>query len=192
MRKLFAFITIILMSVINIWYVYLIICGEIHPTLMTWVMFCIAVGLSFATYWSSEKHNLLDNACNTVDLVSVVVITVAIIFFGKDIRFNINTIEIICILLSLVILFFWIITKKHVTSNMLLQVVMSIAYFPTLYQLWVATVSSEPLITWSVLWLTSITGIITAILGKDKLAMIYSSRSFVFITIMLILIVRLL
>ncbi|HEY5588455.1 MAG TPA: hypothetical protein VIK86_05800 [Candidatus Paceibacterota bacterium] len=191
MRKLFAFITIILMTFTNIWYVHLIVSGIIHPTLMTWVMFCVAVILSFATYWSSEKHSFLNNACNTVDLISVIVITSTIIFFGKDVRFNINMIEIICIALSLVILFFWRITRKHETSNMLLQIVMSIAYLPTFYQLWVAYESSESLITWSVMWFASITGVTTGILGKDKLATIYSFRSFLLISILIILILRL-
>lgn len=191
MKKIFAFMTIVLMAGTNIWYVYLIICGKVHPTFMTWVIFCIAVLLSFATYWSSEKHSFLDNICNTVDLISVVVITASIIFFGKNIRFNINTFEVICILLSLIILFFWRMTKKHETSNMFLQVVMSIAYFPMFYQLWTSSKSSESLATWSILWFASIFGVLTGIFGKDKLAVIYSGRSLLMISILILLIFRL-
>lgn len=191
MKRLFAFMTVILMAGTNIWYVYLIISGVIHPTLMTWVMFCIAVFLSFATYWSSKKHSFLDNICNTVDLISVVVITTSIIFFGKNIRFSVNAFEIICIVLSLVILFFWRMTKKHETSNMFLQVVMSIAYFPMFYQLYNSSTSSESLTTWSILWVASIFGVLTGYFGKDKLAIIYSGRSLIMISILIMLIFRL-
>jgi len=190
LKKLFAFITVILMSITNTWYIYLVIGGKINPTLITWVIFCIAVGLSFATYWSSEKHGFLDNVCNTVDLISVFIITGVIIFLGKNIRFNINTFEIICILLSLMILFFWRITKKHEISNMFLQIVMTIAYFPTFYHLWNASASSESVITWGLLLLASITGVATGILGKDKLAVIYSTRSLIMVSIMIFLILR--
>ena len=172
------------------WYIYLVIYGKIHPTLMTWIIFCIAVGLSFATYWSSEKHGFLDNVCNTVDLISVFVITTVIIFFGENIRFNINTFEIICIILSLIILCFWRISKKHEVSNMFLQVVMTIAYFPTFYQLWNTSVSTESVITWGILFLASISGVATGVLGKDKLAIIYSTRSLVMVSIMIFLILR--
>jgi len=191
LKKLFAFTTVILMAGTNIWYVYLIINGVIHPTLITWVMFCIAVFLSFATYWSSKKHSFLDNICNTVDLISVIVITASIIFFGKNVRFNVNAFEAICILLSLVILFFWRMTKKHETSNIFLQVVMSIAYFPMFYQLYNSSTSSESLVTWGILWFASISGVLTGLFGKDKLAVIYSGRSLVMISILIILIIRL-
>ena len=187
---MFAFGTAILMTVTNIWYIYLIIMGRIHPTFMTWVIFSVAVGLSFATYWSSEKHSFLNNICNTVDLISVFVITTIIVIFGENIRFNINTFEMICILLSMMILFFWRITKRHEVSNIFLQIVMTIAYFPTFYQLWSATVSSESVITWGILLLASITGVMTGVLGKDKLAIIYSTRSLVMVSILIVLILR--
>lgn len=190
MKKLFALVTFGLMLVMNFWYCDLIIKGEIHPTLMTWVIFSVAVSLSLGTYWSSGNHNLLSGICNITDTVLVLIVTLIIIFFGKNVRFEINTFEIICIILALIILVFWRITKAHEVSNLFLQGVMVIAYFPTFYQLWGALTTSESLVTWSISWLISFLGIITAVLGRDKLAIIYSTRALVMITIMIFLILR--
>jgi hypothetical protein len=190
LKKLFALVTFGLMLVMNFWYCYLVVKGEIHPTLMTWIIFSIAVSLSFGTYWASENHNLISGVCNTTDTVLVLIVTFIIVFFGKNVRFEINTFEIICIILALIILVFWRITKEHEKSNLFLQGVMVIAYLPTFYQLWGASVTSESLKTWGINWLISLLGIITAVLGKDKLAIIYSTRALIMITILIFLILR--
>jgi hypothetical protein len=189
-KMLFAFITAALMSTSCLWYVYLTITGNIHPTLMTWVMFFIAVSLSFLTYRSTKNNNLLDNVCNTIDLFSVTLTLIFIVFFGKNIRFSLNLFEVICIIFSLVVLIFWKITKAHEVSNMMLQIIMTVAYFPTFYQLWSAAEPTESLMTWGIVWVYSLTGVITGLIAKNKLAVIYSFRSLILVTVIMILILR--
>jgi len=190
LKKLFAFITIVLMIIANVWYSFLTVKGVIHPTLMTWVIFIIAASLSFATYLSSEKHNLLNNICNTGDVFLVLAVTVVIICFGKDVRYRVNIFESLCLFLSLVIFIFWKITKSPVLSNILVQAIMVMAYFPTFYHLWSASETSESPIAWGFSCFYALTGLITGILGKDRLAIIYSARSLAMMSIMLYLILR--
>ncbi len=191
MKKLFASIAVILILGMGALYCINIIKGSVQPTLMTWVIWCIAVSLSFGTYWSSQKHDWVDNISNTIDLLFVSVITFVVIFFGKNIRFNINIFEAICILSSLVVLVFWRITKSHEKSNIFLQIVMVIAYFPTFYNLWNATEISESLLSWILNWGGAFSGLITALLSKDRLAIIYALRALVMLTVMIFLILRL-
>lgn len=179
------------MIISNIIYCVFIIKGSVHPTLMTWILFFFAVSLSFGTYWSSGKHSFLNNICNTGDLISVLLIIVIIVFWGKNIRFNINILEIICILFSFIILIFWRVTKSHEISNIFLQVIMIIAYFPTFHQLWISYKSSESIIYWILVLFSGISGFITGTLVKDPLAMIYSGRSVVMVFILIFLILRL-
>lgn len=191
MKRVFVLTTIILMLVANIFYCYLIIKGLVHPTLMTWLMFFFAVSLSFGTYVSSPKHNIWNNICNTIDLILVLAVTIIIIFWGQDIRFSINIFEVMCILFSFFILIFWRITKSHIISNILLQVIMTIAYFPTFFQLYHSSQNSESFTYWSVALFAGISGLITGILGKDKLAILYSGRSVAMMVILIILMLRL-
>lgn len=190
MKKIFVLTTIILMLVSNTFYCLFIVKGLAHPTLITWIIFFLAVGLSFVTYVSSPKHNIWSNICNTIDLVLVFVVTIIIIFWGQNIRFSINIFEIMCILFSFIILIFWRITKSHEVSNVFLQIIMTIAYFPTFYQLYNSSENSESLVYWTIALLAGICGFITGLLGKDNLAMLYSGRSVAMITILLILILR--
>lgn len=189
-KVLFASVTGIFMLISCLWYVYLVIIGKIQPPLMIWVMFFVVVSLSFLTYRSTKNNNLLDNVCNTIDLVTVTLILIFIILFGKNIRFNLNLFEFICIAFSFVILFFWKITKTHELSNMMLQIIMTVAYFPTFYQLWGSSEPTESWITWSIVWVYSLTGLLTGLMAKNILAIIYSFRSLVLVTIILILILR--
>ena len=180
-----------LMLCMNTWYGISTIQGSIHPTLIMWIIFCVAVSLSYGTYYSSKNHNWLNNITNSADLIFVWTITIIIIFLGKNIRFDVNIVEILCLFSSLVILIFWRITKFHKTSNIFLQIVMVIAYLPTFYQLLNVSETTESLVAWFFNWFASIAGIITARLGNDKLATIYATRSFIMISIMIALILRL-
>ena len=173
----------------DVLYCYFAIKGVTHPTLMTWVMFFIAIVLSFSTYWSSQNHDLLSNICNAGDLILVLGVIIVIAVFCKNVRFSINNTEIICLSMSFVVLIFWKITKAHELSNIILQIIMVIAYFPTFYQILKVSEISESPITWGVTWISALLGFITAKLGKDKLAMIYSGRSLVMISILLFILV---
>lgn len=191
MKKLFAIVTIILMVTSQTWYSYLAVKGITHPTLMTWIIFFVAVSLSFSTYWSSKKHDLLSNICNTADIILVFAVIIVVVFFCNNVRFSMNLFEVICLLLSIVILIFWRITKTHELSNIFIQIIMVIAYFPTFYHLWTVSGTSESIVAWSISWLAALSGVVTGLFGKDKLAIIYSGRSLLMITILLILILRL-
>lgn len=191
MKKFFAVITIFIMVTADVWYCYLAIKGVTHPTLMTWVIFLLAIVMSFSTYWSSENHDLLSNICNVGDLILVFLVIIVVSVFCENVRFSINKTEIICLSLSFIVLIFWRITKAHELSNIFIQVIMVIAYFPTFYQVLNFSGMSESPVTWGITWFSALFGVITGILGKNKLAIIYSGRSLVMISILLVLIWRL-
>ncbi len=190
-KMIFAVITAVLIAVNAFWYVYFIIQGNIHPTLMTWIMFLVTVSLSLWTYRSTKNNNIFDNVCNTVDLFAVILTLIFIILFDKRVRFSLNAVEVFCILFSILILFFWRITKRHELSNILLQIIMVVAYFPMFYQLWNATEPTESLINWSISVAFSLFGVLTGIIAKNRLAILYSLRALILGLIVIILILRL-
>jgi hypothetical protein len=171
-------------------YVYLIVQKEIHPALATWVLFCVAVSLSFRTYWSSKKHSIVGNVGNFVDLILVWIILVGIFLFGENNSFLFRPFEIGCLVASGIILLFWVLSKKHLLSNLLLQVIMTVAYFPTIYNLWYATKNTESFSVWCVWLVGGLASLVIAVLKKDTLGIVYSSRAFVLVLIILILMLR--
>jgi len=190
-KKFFLFLAIGAQIFNTSWYSISTFKGLIQPTIITWLMFGLATSLSFWTYWASGKHTWKSNIANFLDVISVFIAILVIIFLGHNIRFNVNPFEIVCIILCLIILVFWRITKSHEKSNILLQVIMMLAYIPTYYQLWNASESTEPLITWLMNWIMSLSSLILAIKNKDKLAIIYPGRALVMLSIMIFLILRL-
>ena len=171
-------------------YVYLVAQKEIYPALTTWILFCVAVSLSFRTYWSSRKHSIVGNLANFVDLILVWIILVGILLFGQNVNLIFRPFEIWCLISSGIVLLFWILSKKHLLSNLLLQVIMTVAYFPTIYNLWYATNNTESFSVWCVWLIGGFTSLIIAILKKDTLGIVYSSRAFVLVSIILILMLR--
>jgi len=172
------------------YYSFLIYTEKIHPVFATWFLFGVAVSLSFKTYWSTAKHSFVGNIGNTIDFFSTLIILFSVVFLGKNTRFNFTIFEIWCLIACGVVLVFWKISKQHVISNLCLQIVITVAYFPTFETLWYAKENTEPFLGWTVSLLLSVVCVIIAIVRKDFLGIIYSSRGFVSISIMLILMLR--
>ena len=164
--------------------------GDIQPVMATWLLFCVAVSLSLWTYWSSKKHSVVSNVGNAIDFIIVWMILASIIFLGKNVRLGFNGFEIGCLIASAIILVFWRISKKHQASNLSLQGIMTIAYFPTLRQLWSAKDNTESFSIWIVIWIASTAALIPAFTDKDKLAIAYASRAFILVTVLLGLMIR--
>jgi hypothetical protein len=175
-----------------LWYKCTRISGIAKPTLATWLIFCVSVTLSFITYRCSKQHNLLDNLANLIDLffVGIITVTIVFVFINKHVEFRINTFEVGCIISTLIIVIFWIRTNSHEKANMFLQALMVVAYFPMIYQLWYATKNIEPLAPWFINLLAALCYVIIAIKGKNKLAIIYSIRMFIMLSIVISLIIR--
>lgn len=191
MKKAAALTTAVLMLVVGGRYSWLTYQGEIQPVLATWLLFYVAIILSFWTYWSSEKHSLISNVQNAVDTIAVGMILFSIIFLGKNVRLGFNGLELGCLIASGAVLVFWKMSKLHEVSNLTLQGIMAIAYLPTLYQLWQAAKNTESFGPWIVGWIASATALVPAIMDRDKLAIVYAARALIFTSILLGLMIRL-
>lgn len=185
-----AYVVTILMLIVGFRYSWLTWQGEIQPVLATWVLFLVAVGLSFMTYWSTTKHSVAGNIINVVDLFNVCLIMFSILVLGKNIRLGFNLFEIGCLVASGTILIFWRLSRKHATSNMALQAIMTVAYFPMFYQLWHASRNTEQLGVWVLVWVASAIALIPATIDRDKLGFIYAMRSLSMVSVVLILMFR--
>lgn len=177
---LFAF----LMSIRYIW---LTIQKEIEPVFTTWLLFCVGASLSYWTYWSSKKHSIAGNLGNAVDLIMTWMILIGITFWGTK-NFDFNNLEIYCLISCLIIFVFWKLSKKHFVSNISIQVIMTIAYLPTIQKLWEATHSTESLPYWGINLFGSLTFLTMGIIKKDLIGIIYSSRAFILVLLVIIFI----
>jgi len=164
----------------------LLVKKEIKPALAMWLFFSIAIIMSLVTYQSDGNYGYLDNIMNTADLIYVVTICLLIIFLGdsssKFTRFDKG-----CLVAVMVILVFWIFTQNHKVTNLLMQAVLVIAYFPVVKRLIDSKENTEPFSVWIGMLLAPSVALISS---KGLLATIYSVRAIVCVSALLLLMLR--
>lgn len=176
----------ILNLAITCWYCWLTYKQKIKPALAMWIFFTIAVAISLATYLKSDTFSLLDNILNTTDLALTAIVSVAIFLFG-DHTTRFSRFDKGCLIAVLVILLFWFITKNHVITHALTQIILVIAYFPVISRLWKTRENSESFLIWVGMLLAPVLSLLSS---KGILATIYSVRAIICIMILLLLMLR--
>jgi len=180
---------IVAVSLINLFitlsYTWMLIKKRSKPSLAMWVFFTLAVTMSLITYIKESNFGFWDNVLNTVDLFLAVAVTIAILIWGdKSTRFN--RFDLWCLAAVLAIVVFWIFSQNHLISNLAVQVVLVVAYFPVVRRMITTKTNSEPFIVWIALMIAPLFSLITS---KGALATIYATRAFICTFLLLMLMV---
>lgn len=163
------------------YYYWLIYNKKIRPSLAMWVFFTLAVGISLLTYMKQGEHSLWDNILNTTDLFFVSSVTISILLFG-DSSTRFNRFDIGCLLVVVLILVFWLFTQNHLITNLLVQGILVIAYFPVVSRMLNTKVNNESYIIWGGMLLAAGLALISS---KGELANIYSARAVISILLLM-------
>ena len=186
MQEFSIIIVTLIILLITFRYVWLLIKKKIKPALAMWIFFSIAVIMSLKTYLSEGTYSFLDNIMNSADLLLVLTVSGAIIIFGdkssKFTRFDKG-----CLAAVMLIVIFWIFTQNHKTTNLMIQGIMVIAYFPVVKRFIESSENTEPFSVWIGMLLAPIFSLISS---KGILASIYSIRAIICVGILLILMLR--
>jgi hypothetical protein len=182
--KAFSIISVtLIIFLITVRYIWLLVKKEISPALAMWIMFSIAVGMSLITYLSEGNFGFLDNILNTVDMVYVITISVAIAIFG-DKSSKITPFDKGCLLVVMMIVIFWIFTQNHIVTNILIQCILVIAYFPVVKRLMETRENSEPFLIWIGMLIAPVLSLLSS---KGLLATVYSVRAIICVGLLLLL-----
>jgi hypothetical protein len=177
-----SLITILLM----VRYIMLLVRKKIKPALAMWLFFSVAIIISMITYIYDGGYGFLDNIMNTADLIYVVSVCLAIFIFGdKSSKFT--GFDKGCLAAVLIILIFWFFTRNHMVTNILMQLIMVIAYFPVVKRLIDTRENTEPFSVWIGMLLAPSIALISS---KGSLATIYSVRAIICVSILLLLMLR--
>lgn len=165
--------------------------GKVKPVLATWIFFAFATLLSLVTnFKESGVTGLLANSYNVVDTLSVFIIC-GVILFRKDSRKIFNMFEKRCLGAVVFVFIAWIISGQNILAHLAVQVILVIAYLPTLVQLWKATENTESVGMWSTNCAASLFGLVEPIKTMAFLPIVYGSRSVISTFIVTVLILRL-
>ncbi|MEI6650928.1 MAG: hypothetical protein WCL23_05920 [Candidatus Moraniibacteriota bacterium] len=129
-----------------------ILVGSAKPVFATWIVFLVTSSLSFWTYWSANRpgeRSVIANMGNALDLAGPTIVLTSM-FIRGNVPVAFDRFESCCLVVSIAILVVWRMKRNSSSmSNLLIQVVMVVAYFPTFHRLWSATINTEPLEMWA-------------------------------------------
>ena len=167
-------------------YTVLIRRGTIRPALAMWVFFSLAVGGSLVTYLSGSNYTLLDNILNAADLLLCAYVAVIIAVFGdRSTRFT--RFDRGCLLAVIIILGFWVLTRRHAEANLLIQTILVIAYFPVIKRLLQSDRNTESFAAWIGLLAAPVFSLLSS---QGTLATVYAVRAIVSTSLLLLLMAR--
>jgi len=165
--------------------------GTVKPILATRVFLLFALVLSFLTNYSQTGvHGLMANTLNIVNALAVFATFFATLL-NKDTRKKFTGFETICLFAVVLIFLMWIISKQNILANILVQIILVVAYLPTIIHLWKSPRNTESLGAWSLDLVASFFGMIEPLRTIDLLPIIYGIRSIVSTIIVIFLILRL-
>ena len=159
----------------------------------TWLIFEIGVVMSLAAYFSSQDHSVVKATLNLTDAVVVTVVIAALWVKGRGRKIRFTTNERICLVISVITMVAWAITKTAWVGVVGFQVVMITAYLPTIEHLWEVRrgAAPEPVETWSVNAVAALIGVGVDVMGShDYVAMLYPLRAFLLCMMVVGLVVR--
>lgn len=156
------------------------------PALAMWFFFSIAVAISLITYLKEGDYSFTDNVLNSLDLILTVFVTAAIAVLG-DRSTWFNKFDLGCLVAVIIIVTFWLFTQNHWITNLSVQLILVIAYFPVVRRMLEAKENTEPFSVWIALMLAPVFSLITS---KGELAAVYAIRAIACTGLLLALMIR--
>ena len=166
---------------------------EAHPRIATWLIFELGVVMSLVAYFASRDHSLVKAVLNLTDFVVVTVILAALFFEQRAGKIVFTRNERLCLLIAGITMLAWMITKTAWIGFVGFQVVMTVAYVPTIESMWQWKPgrSPEPVETWSINAVAALIGVVLDVTGShDYVAMLYPLRAFLLCVMIVGLVVR--
>ena len=173
MRLFFILAVSLLDLVLAVYFYYLISRKKIRPSLAMWVFFFLAISMSLFTYLKNDEYSALDNILNTADLFFVASVTLSILIFG-DAHSRFNRFDKGCLIVVAGILVFWLFTQNHYVTNILVQGILVVAYFPVVNRMVTSGENHESYLIWGGMLLA---GFLALPISEGSLAFIYITRT---------------
>ena len=182
--KTFSILSVTIITVLlAVSYISQLLKKQIKPALAMWVMFSVAVAMSLITYLKEGNYGFTDNILNSVDVIYVITVSVAIAIWG-DHTSKITRFDLGCLIVVGLIVVFWLFTQNHLVTNFMIQTILVIAYFPVVKRLFETRKNTEPFLIWFGMMIAPVFSLLSS---KGLLATVYSVRAIICVGSLLLL-----
>ncbi len=164
--------------------------NDIAPSFMTWIIFLFGICISLGSYVLNEEgqkrgviKKLLLNPMNACDAFVVIMIIAILVEHNGWTIPKLTFFDFGCLFATFLITAVWIWKRNHFYIFLVTQIVMVIAYFPTMRTLIVEGRNTESFVSWSVIGIANVIALIPARKSRDPLAQLYPIRAIAMIVI---------
>lgn len=161
-----------------------------RPILATWLLFAFATLLSFLTdYAEAGLPGFYANFYNIADTIVTFGIFLVVVS-NKNTRKEFTVFEKCCLGAVSIIFVFWAVSRQNIAAHLAIQLILVIAYLPTLLHLWQSKKNTESLSMWIFDCLASFFGTIEPLRLVAPLPLIYGIRSVISTFAVVVLVIR--
>jgi hypothetical protein len=186
MTELPVLLCVVLWTAGTLWYIRLVLKGELRPALPPWIIMTTTMVLGLVSFWLAPKPTFasgigfIAGAGSTISVFSVIIYKVvrekqAVVF---------NTFQKFCLASAAVIVVAWIVLKFVVggqtasfVANVLTQVLMTVGYVALAERLWNANSRVESLFFWTMIFLGGTASLVVPLREGNVLGTIYGIRA---------------
>ena len=186
MKEYVAILVFVIMIATGCRYAYQIIKCQISPTLSTWIMFSVATCLNVLSYLVATEMDILSGVLGITDAIACLMIVIAMVAFGKS-GLKFKPFERYYLLGSSFIVLFWVLSNNAFHTNLLVQCLIFLGYFPTFQSLITSKETTESFSAWGLNLSAGIISLYPAIKGGNLLSTVYSIRTIVMVSLVLII-----
>ena len=159
---------------------------EVKPTLSTWIIFSVATAINAISYLVATQIDYLSGVFLLTDAISCSIICImSVIFNRSSIKFK--PFEKYYLFTAFMVVIFWIVTRNAFMSNLLIQMLIVIGYFPTVQNMVVNKKNTESFTLWSVELIAITISLYPAMVDGNLLSTIYSVRTCIMISVLLLI-----
>jgi len=173
----------------SVYYIYQTYKKSIQPTITTWLIFSVATFISASSYMVATDKKWMEGVLIISDSLFTFLILVFVFLFTKS-KIQFNAFQVFYFTSACVIVVLWILTKSAFHANLLVQLLISLGYIPTIESLAKAKKNPESLFAWTVTFAAGAVSFYPAYQGGNTLSILYSIRCMVMVGILLVMILN--
>lgn len=180
------FLVTLIMLLFAIWYSYQTYKGVIQPALSTWIIMLTGTSLSLITFLLASNWDIKSGILNIADVMTcIILLTTTIIWSKSKVRFRpFEKYYLFCIVGILIV---WFVSRNPYISNLLVQLLILIGYFPTIQKLISEKKNTESYSAWFIALSSGFIGAIPVLESRNFLSFVYVGRTIIMISIILLL-----
>ena len=190
MKGYIAIAVAVILIAASLPYGYQISRRHVLPTLSTWLILAVATSLNVASYLVATRGDVLSGALGLTDaLVCWCILIVTVLSTGVKLQWQ--TFEKYYLTASGVIVVFWMLSRSAFSTNVLMQLLITVGCSATIQRSLYANENHESFLFWGLVLVAATLSLYPAAVDGNLLALIYSIRSIIIVCVILSLMFRL-